>query len=89
MLKHIEKVHAINLIRPNAKYVLRGDDIELWEDNSQQPTEAEIEAGWVAYQAKVEADKEEAAAKKAAAEAKLAALGLTADDLKALGLGGN
>lgn len=30
---------------------------------------------------------EEAAAKKAAAEAKLAALGLTADDLKALGLG--
>jgi len=29
------------------------------------------------------------AAKKAAAEAKLAALGLTADDLKALGLGGN
>lgn len=31
----------------------------------------------------------EAAAKKAAAEAKLVALGLTADDLKALGLGGN
>jgi hypothetical protein len=31
----------------------------------------------------------EAAAKKAAAEAKLAALGLTTDDLKALGLGGN
>jgi hypothetical protein len=30
-----------------------------------------------------------AAGKKAAAEAKLAALGLTADDLKALGLGGN
>lgn len=29
----------------------------------------------------------EAAAKKSAAEAKLAALGLTADDLKALGLG--
>lgn len=32
---------------------------------------------------------QEAAVKKAAAEAKLAALGLTADDLKALGLGGN
>jgi hypothetical protein len=31
----------------------------------------------------------EAAAKKLAAEAKLAALGLTSDDLKALGLGGN
>lgn len=32
---------------------------------------------------------QEASAAKAAAEAKLAALGLTADDLKALGLGGN
>ena len=31
----------------------------------------------------------EKANKKAAAEAKLAALGLTSDDLKALGLGGN
>jgi hypothetical protein len=31
----------------------------------------------------------EAETKRAAAEAKLAALGLTADDLKALGLGGN
>jgi hypothetical protein len=31
----------------------------------------------------------ESAAKKAVAEAKLAALGLTSDDLKALGLGGN
>jgi hypothetical protein len=32
---------------------------------------------------------EQRIAAKAAAEAKLAALGLTADDLKALGLGGN
>lgn len=41
-----------------------------------------------AHQVFLEAEAE-AAAKKAAAEAKLAALGLTADDLKALGLGGN
>ena len=34
-------------------------------------------------------EEQEAAAKKAAAEAKLTALGLTTDDLKALGLGGN
>lgn len=37
--------------------------------------------------ADAEAEKQEAAVKKAAAEAKLAVLGLTADDLKALGLG--
>ena len=36
--------------------------------------------------AKQEAEKQALAAKKAAAEAKLAALGITSDDLKALGL---
>jgi hypothetical protein len=36
--------------------------------------------------AQIEADKAEALAKKVLAEAKLAALGLTAEDLKALGL---
>ena len=40
------------------------------------------------HNAKLEAEIAEQAAK-AAAEAKLAALGLTADDLKALGLGSN
>ena len=38
------------------------------------------------YLAKQELEKAEAEINKAAAEAKLAALGLTADDLKALGL---
>ena len=39
-----------------------------------------------AYYNELKATLEEAAAKKAAAEAKLASLGLTTDDLKALGL---
>jgi hypothetical protein len=39
--------------------------------------------------AKVAEAQAEAEAAKAIAEAKLAALGLTSDDLKALGLGGN
>jgi hypothetical protein len=59
-----------------------------WLDKKQtQPTNEEIAEGLIAYKAKVEADKVDKAAKKAAAEAKLAALGLDADDLKALGLG--
>ena len=49
---------------------------------------AQWEADIVAIEAQAQA-KAEAAANKAAAEAKLAALGLTSDDLKALGLGGN
>ena len=81
-----DKINAIKHIRPGAEFIMLGDEIE-WVDNKQsQPTQEEIEAGWVAYQAKIEADQIEAAAKKAAAEAKLAALGLTADDLRALGL---
>jgi hypothetical protein len=52
-------------------------------------TKAEYQAGFAQYDAwKAEQEAAQATAK-AAAEAKLAALGLTADDLKALGLGGN
>ena len=87
--EHEEKVNVIKFIRPLAEFILTGDELTWLDTKQTQPTDAEIEAGWVAYQAKIEADKAEAAAKKAAAEAKLAALGLTSDDLKALGLGGN
>jgi L-lactate utilization protein LutC len=62
------------------------DEVELREMN-----DAEY-AQWLEDSAKAEAnilELEQAEAKKTAAEAKLAALGLTADDLKALGLGGN
>lgn len=52
-------------------------------------TKAEFEAAFAQYDSWKEQQEAEAATKKAAAEAKLAALGLTADDLKALGLGGN
>lgn len=85
-MNHQEITLALNFIRPKAEWSLTDDEL-LWLDTNQdKPTKSEIEAGWIAYQAKVEADKAEVAAKKAAAEAKLAALGLTADDLKALGL---
>lgn len=85
-MEHIDKFNVIKQIRPNVEFILTGDEI-IWSDETQSiPTAVEIEAGWVAYQAKIEAEKAEAAAAKAAAEAKLAALGLTLDDLKALGL---
>lgn len=80
---------AILHIRPNSEFTVFDDDIEnlIWLDEKQtKPTKSEIESGWLAYQAKIEADKVEALAKRAAAEAKLAAIGLSADDLKALGL---
>jgi hypothetical protein len=86
MDEHSQKVKAIQFIRPNAEFILNGDDLQ-WLDNEQkEPTANEIEAAWTAYLADVENKKQEAAINKAAAEAKLAELGLTADDLRALGL---
>ena len=81
-----ERLKAIQFIRPNAQFVLTGDDLTWCDEEQTEPTEAEIKAGWVAYQAKVKADKADAAAKKATLEAKLVALGLDLDDLRALGL---
>ena len=81
-----EKGKAILFIRPAAQFVLRGLEVE-WIDNTQtQPTEAEIAQAWIDYQAKLETDFLAEQAKKAAAEAKLEALGLTSDDIKSLGL---
>jgi hypothetical protein len=57
-------------------------EIIALSDEEQEQLDNE-RAAWVSARDQAKADKE---AKKAAAEAKLAALGLTSDDLKALGL---
>lgn len=86
MLTHNDKVKVIQFIRPDAEFVLRGEDIEWLDTQQTQPTETEIAQGWIDYQAKVASDQAEAEAKREAALTKLAALGLDTDDLKALGL---
>jgi hypothetical protein len=85
-MKVNDLIEVLHFIRPAAEWVLTGDELTWLDTKQTKPTDAEIEVGLVAYQAKVEADKAEAAAAKATAEAKLAALGLTAQDLAALGL---
>lgn len=80
---------AIRKLKPNAEFSFKNEDYstiqwDFLEGNA--PTQAEIEAAIKqvkADEAQAQLDK---ATKKAAAEAKLAALGLTADDLQALGL---
>lgn len=80
---------VLDLLCPAGGWIISGDDFAdiIWIDDRPRCTQAEFEAGF----AQVEAHKAQSAAQlatqKAAAEAKLAALGLTADDLKALGLG--
>ena len=85
-------VKAIYKLKPSAQFSFTDNDYSTikWDVlDGEAPSLTEINAAIEeikAEETQVELDK---AAKKAAAEAKLAALGLTADDLKALGLGGN
>jgi hypothetical protein len=80
-------VQVLEMLLPNGGWVLRGDDYEGIEFiEATTITKAQFTAGFAKYDAwKAEQDAK-AAADKAAAQSKLAALGLTADDLKALGL---
>lgn len=84
-MQHSEKMKAIQFIRPNAQFVLAGDDLTWFDEEQTEPTKAEIEAGWVAYQAAQIAEAEAKAAQKAAL---LNKLGITEDEARLL-LGGN
>jgi hypothetical protein len=68
------------------KWSLNGDSYAGldWLDNSPKPTQAELDALWESTQAAVAAQKQAAIDVKASALAKLAALGLTQDEVKAL-----
>ncbi len=91
-MKAIEITKAIQRLRPTAEFSFQNDDYSTikWDVlEGEAPTLAEIDAAIQEIKAEEAQAELNKAAKKAAAEAKLAALGLTADDLKALGLGGN
>ena len=78
---------VLEMLLPNGGYVVVGDEYEGIQFLECEPiTKAQFTAGFAQFDAwKAEQDAK-AAADKAAAQAKLATLGLTADDLKALGL---
>jgi len=78
---------VLGYLIPDGGYVLRGEEYEGIEFVSCEPiTKKEFEAGFAKYDAWLAEQEAEKQAKRVAAEAKLAALGLDADDLKALGL---
>jgi hypothetical protein len=81
---------VMDMLIPTGGWIMVGNDYEGIEFLSCEPiTKAQFQAGFAQYDAwKAEQDAK-AAADKATAQAKLAALGLTTDDLKALGLGNN
>lgn len=87
MMTHEEIVKALKSFTPNAEWHLTGDNYDdiVWIQG-EKPTLKELEDELKIIPLRKAQAEAEAAAKKAAAEAKLAALGLTAEDLKALGL---
>jgi hypothetical protein len=78
---------VLSMLCPNTEWVITADDYDSIQwIKGETITKAQFTAGFAKYDAwKAEQDAK-ATANKEAAQAKLEALGLTADDLKALGL---
>lgn len=78
---------VLEMLCPAGGWIIYGDDFDsvIWVDDRPRCTKSEFEAGFAKYDAWKAQQENEVITKKVAAEAKLAALGLTADDLKALG----
>lgn len=80
-MTHDQKVKALTIIRPDAAYILHGEDLQ-WQDETQtEPTLAEMEEGWVLYQAKEQSDKAQADIKRASL---LQKLGISEEEAKLL-----
>jgi hypothetical protein len=71
---------------PTAQWSLNGDSYDglIWYSDTPKPTQAELDDLWESTQATVAAQKQAAIDTKASALAKLAALGLTEAEIKAL-----
>jgi len=82
-------IKAIRKLRPNSEFSFTDNDYSTikWDSlEGEAPTQAEIEDAIEQVKADEIAEAEAKAAAKTAAQAKLAALGLTVEDLTALGL---
>lgn len=70
-----------------SQWSLNGDNYEglVWLSETDKPTKKELDDLWPEVQNEMQLEVEAKAQARASAEAKLIALGLTLDDLKALG----
>ena len=70
----------------NKQWILTGTDYAGldWHDSSPKPTQAELDALWESTQTTIAAQEQAAKDAKVSALAKLTALGLTQDEVKAL-----
>ena len=83
-----QSFEVMEMLCPDGGWILYGDDFDgiTWVDDRPRCTKAEFLAGFAKYDSwKAEQDAIALSAKESV-QAKLAKLGLTANDLKALGL---
>ncbi len=88
-MKSIYMSKAIQKLKPNSEFSFTDDDystINWIKLDGQAPTQSEIDAAIEQVKADEVAEAEAKATTKAVAQSKLAALGLTTEDLRALGL---
>lgn len=78
---------VLSMLCPNSEWIIRGGDFDTIEwIKGEKITKAEFEAGFAKVDAFIAKQEADAILAKEAAQAKLTALGLTIDDLAALGL---
>ena len=78
---------VLAMLCPNSEWVIRGGDFDSIEwIKGEKITKAQFEAGFAQFDAWKAQQESDALAAKEAAQAKLSELGLTPDDLRALGL---
>jgi hypothetical protein len=83
----VEPTDVLKMLLPQGGWAISGEEYEGIQFLECEPiTKAQFEAGFAQYDAWKAEQNAQVATNKTAAEAKLAALGLTIDDLKALGL---
>jgi hypothetical protein len=76
---------VLHMLRPEGGWIMHDNDYDKIQWLECEPvSRADFDAGFAAYDGWIAAKEQEKADKKAAAEAKLQALGLTAEDIKAL-----
>ena len=79
-------IKAIQKINPNAEVSVSGEDIDsiVWENGTTPISKADIEKQIPIVEAEIAQKATDAVAKKASGKAKLLALGLDEDEIKAL-----
>jgi hypothetical protein len=82
----IDYTRILSINYPGSEWTLNGDSYSglTWYSGSPKPSQAELDALWESTKAAIAAKEQAAIDTKASALAKLAALGLTQDEVKAL-----